>query len=66
MSLNRKIDASAREVVVELGNCLIDELRGVRVRRKDTGDFSRKQPSFSLVRSLGNFSFVTFCGAKRD
>ena len=29
MNWNRKVDASAREAVVELGNCLIDELKVV-------------------------------------
>ena len=44
MIWNRKVDASAREVIVELINCLIDELRVVRgskfgVHRKDTEIF---------------------------
>ncbi len=30
MIWKRKVSASAREVVVELGNCLIDELKVVR------------------------------------
>ena len=58
MIWNRKVDASAREVIVELINCLIDELRVVRgsmlrqAQHECSGFTARTQRFFEKVSLL--------------
>ncbi len=67
MNWNKKVGASARRMVVELGNCLIDELRGVRsskfeVRSSMLVDI--RSSRFEVAGELGSYEVWEFLSQK--